>query len=117
MVSSFGVTSGNDIDGFAIPRIINQAGLIVPKMERLTLLERTGGTPAHGKIALEDKDDLLVPFPGLELSPPLTGLEDPVDKVTSMTSRLPGAEDILPGQGYLARDIERVHIHPSLLLL
>jgi hypothetical protein len=115
MVSSFGVPSGNDMDDFAIPRIIKQASLIVPKMERLTLLERTGGAPAHGEIALEDKDDLLMPLPGLEFSPPLTGFEDPVDKVTGMTSRLLCTEDILPGHGYLARDIERAHIHPSFI--
>jgi len=32
-----------------------------------------------------------------------------------MTSRLLGAEDVLSGQGYLARDIECVHIHPSFM--
>jgi hypothetical protein len=114
VTSSFSVTSGNDIDGFTITRIIKQAGLIVPEMERLPLLERARIVPAQGKIAPDDKDDLLMPFPGFDLSPPLTWLEHSIDEITGMTSRLPGPEDILSRQGYFARDIEFAHVHPSL---
>jgi hypothetical protein len=110
MMFSFSVASCNDMDGFTIARIIKQAGFLAPEMERLSLPERARKVPTRGNIAAENKDDLLVPSPGLDHSPPLACLQYPVDEITGMTARLPGAGDVLSRQGYLARDIERVHV-------
>jgi hypothetical protein len=117
VVSSFSVTSCNDIDAFNVTRIIKQTGLVVPEMERLPLFERAFIVPAKGKIAPDDQNDLLMPSPGFKFSPPLTCLENSINEIAGMTSRLLGAEDVLSGLGYLARDIELAHGRPFLITI
>jgi len=80
------MSSGDDIDHRHGSRIFNKDRFIARQVQRLPLLQHRNRSTGQGHVALERKNDLLVPLARLELPSGLAPLQDPVEQVTSMAT-------------------------------